>query len=150
MEHGLKDIAFCAQKHIAPWVVLLQLPGPWFIIKMLSYQYRKSHCGDKTILWPSYLHNGISYTGKTTSLYWIGALLVGSKPPRGARICEIGLYNWFLTSIGIPTVEIRRSSDHLISTVTIPILIRWHSYFDSELWGILTAVRGGGGGYLMQ
>ena len=25
------------------------------------------------ILRPSYLHNGISYTGKTTSLYWIRA-----------------------------------------------------------------------------
>ena len=40
---------------------------------MTSYQYRKSHCGDKTILRPSYLHNGISYTGKMTSLYWIRA-----------------------------------------------------------------------------
>ena len=29
---------------------------------MSSYQYRKSHCGDKTILWLSYLHNGISST----------------------------------------------------------------------------------------
>ena len=48
--------------------------GPRFNIKMPSYQYRKSHCGDKTILRPSYLHSGISYTGKTTSLYWIGAL----------------------------------------------------------------------------
>ena len=47
--------------------------GPWFNIKMTSYQYRKSHCGDKTILRPSYLHNGISYTGKITSLYWIRA-----------------------------------------------------------------------------
>ena len=50
-------------------------PEPWFNVKMTSYQYRKSHCGDKTILRPSYLHNGISYTGKTTSLYWIGALV---------------------------------------------------------------------------
>ena len=41
---------------------------------MTSYQYRKSHCGDKTILRPSYLHNGIFYTGKTTSLYWIRPL----------------------------------------------------------------------------
>ena len=49
------------------------IPGPRFNIKMSSYQYRKSHCGDKTILRPSYLHNGISYTGKTLSLYWIGA-----------------------------------------------------------------------------
>ena len=53
---------------------LLSYPGPWFNIKMSSYQYRKSYCGDKTILRPSYLHNGISYTGKTISLYWIGAL----------------------------------------------------------------------------
>ena len=48
--------------------------GPWFNKKMSSYQYRKSHCGDETILRPSYLHNGISYTGKTISLYWIRAL----------------------------------------------------------------------------
>ena len=24
--------------------------GPWFNIKMSSYQYRKSHCGDKTVV----------------------------------------------------------------------------------------------------
>ena len=48
-------------------------PEPWFNIKMSSYQYSKSHCGEKTILWPTYLHNGISYTGKMTSLYWIRA-----------------------------------------------------------------------------
>ena len=48
-------------------------PGPWFNIKMTSYQYRKSHCGDKTIWRPSYLHNGISHTGKMPSLYWIRA-----------------------------------------------------------------------------
>ena len=45
-------------------------PRGWFNIKMTSCQYRKSHCGDKTILRPSYLHNGI---GKMTSLYWIRA-----------------------------------------------------------------------------
>ena len=49
-------------------------PGPWFNIKMSSYQYRKSHCGDKTVVRSSYLHSGISYTGKMSSLYWIGAL----------------------------------------------------------------------------
>ena len=43
---------------------------------MLSYQHRKSHCGDKTILRPSYLHNGISYTRKMSYLYWIGALVI--------------------------------------------------------------------------
>ena len=49
-------------------------PEPGFNIKISSYQYRKSHCGDKTVVRSSYLHNGISCTGKTTSLYWIGAL----------------------------------------------------------------------------
>ena len=38
--------------------------GPRFNIKM-SYQYRKYHCGDKTVVRLSYLHNGISFTGKT-------------------------------------------------------------------------------------
>ena len=50
--------------------ILCSPPGPRFNIKMTSYQYRKSHCGDKTILRLSYIHNGISYTGKMTSLYW--------------------------------------------------------------------------------
>ena len=49
--------------------------GPRYNIKMLSYQYRKSHCGDKTVVRSSYLHNGISYTGKSRSLYWIRALI---------------------------------------------------------------------------
>ena len=44
---------------------------PWFNTKMTSCQYKKSHFGDKAILRPSYLQNGISYTGKMTSLYWI-------------------------------------------------------------------------------
>ena len=51
-------------------------PGPLFNIKTSSYQYRKSHCGDKTVVRSSYLHNGISYTGKMSSLYWIRALTV--------------------------------------------------------------------------
>ena len=47
-----------------PW------PGPWFNITMSSNQYRKSHCGYKTVIRSSYLHNGISYTGMIKSLYW--------------------------------------------------------------------------------
>ena len=50
-------------------------PGPQFNIKMSSCQYRKSHCGDKTVIRSFYLHNGISFTFKTTSLYWIRALI---------------------------------------------------------------------------
>ena len=48
--------------------------GGRFNIKMSYYQYRKSHCGDKMVVRSSCLHNGISYTGKMTSLYWIRAL----------------------------------------------------------------------------
>ena len=48
--------------------------GPRFNIKMSSYQYRKSDCGDKTVVRSSYLHNGISYTGKMASLYWFSPL----------------------------------------------------------------------------
>ena len=54
-------------------------PGHWFNKKMTSYQYRKSRCGDKTILRPPYLHNGIYYTGKMPSLYWISPLGVERK-----------------------------------------------------------------------
>ena len=50
--------------------------GSWFNIKMSSYQYRKPHGGDKTVVRSSYLHNGISYTGKMLSLYWIRVLML--------------------------------------------------------------------------
>ena len=65
-------------EHQSPIDGGLQGPWPQFNIKMLSYRYRKSHCGDKMILRPSYLHNGISYTGNITSLYWIEALICKS------------------------------------------------------------------------
>ena len=51
-------------------------PEPWFNLKMSSYQYRKSHRGEKTVVRSSYLHNWIFYTGKTTSWYWIIPLIV--------------------------------------------------------------------------
>ena len=46
-------------------------PGGWFNIEMPScqYMYRKSHCGDKTILRLSYLHNGIFYIRVRQHLY---------------------------------------------------------------------------------
>ena len=54
----------------------MRICGPPFNIKMSSYQYRKSHCGDKTVVRSSYLHNGISYTGNMISLYWTRALIL--------------------------------------------------------------------------
>ena len=73
------NITECCEVLKSSWIYAKK-PGGWFNIKISSYQYRKSHYGDKTILRPSYLHNGISYTGKTTSLYWIKAQAIhGNK-----------------------------------------------------------------------
>ena len=44
---------------------------PWLSIKMLSYQYRKSHCGDKVSVRSSDLHTGNSCAGKMTYFHWI-------------------------------------------------------------------------------
>ena len=66
-----------AQRHCSHNItnkMIMIASGTRFNIKMTSYQYGKSQCGDKTILRPSYLYNGISYIGKTTPLYWIRAL----------------------------------------------------------------------------
>ena len=51
----------------------------WFNIKMLSYQYWKSHCGHKTVIRLSYIYKENSYTGKTTSLYWISPQIFVGK-----------------------------------------------------------------------
>ena len=64
---------------------------------MSSYQYGKSHCGDRTILRPSYLHNGISYTGKMSSLYWIGALGPGGICLQIQSSIMIGFFNTLVT-----------------------------------------------------
>ena len=75
-ERNMKFVAAMETYWVCINKVVLRYPGPWFNIKMSSYQYRKSHCGDKTVVRSSYLHNGISYTGKMSSLYWIGAQVV--------------------------------------------------------------------------
>ena len=76
--------------------------GPWFNIKMSSYQYGKSHCGDKTVVRSSYLHNGISYAGKMSSLYWIRALVSSFYGRPYGLLCFIR-YN-----IGQPCQYLRR------------------------------------------
>ena len=75
------------------WWNLMIYPGPLFNIKMSSYQYRKSHCGDKTVVRSSYLHKGISYTGKMASLYWDGPQdpiyeRCNSSSPSAAYMCQ--------------------------------------------------------------
>ena len=67
------DITFLFSNYCG-WA-LPQTWGSWFNINMSSYQFRKSHCRDKTISQSPYRRNGISNTGKMASLYWMGALV---------------------------------------------------------------------------
>ena len=74
-------------------------PGPWFNVKMLSYQYRKSHRGDKTVVRSSYLHNGISYAGKMLFLYWITPWwpctpICGASNYKVRYLCSYGTGAW--------------------------------------------------------
>ena len=81
-------ISWCLWKTITR----LSVSNVWLLMTSYhqSYQYRKSHCGDKTVVRSSYLHNGISYTGKMTSLYWIKAQV--SSAPRNCSDCSISAF----------------------------------------------------------
>ena len=67
--------------------------GPWFNIKMSFLPVWQSHCGDKTIVRSSYLHNGISYTGKMNLFIESGPW--GIFPERFTRRNSNSMQNWF-------------------------------------------------------
>ena len=98
---------------------------PWFNIKMSSYQYRKSHCGDETILRPSYLHNGISYTGKMTSLYWIRALDV--MTPSCVSVMEVVTPEW--RSLVMAIRYICWMSGILLNVAAAYVFRQWRTIF---------------------
>ena len=71
--------------------------GSWFNINMLSCQYRKSHCGDKTILRPS----SISTMGFRILVWVWWHLYIESGP----RLCE-----WQLSRIGLAWImQVRKA-----------------------------------------
>ena len=93
---------------------------------MTSYRYRKSHCGDKTVVRSSYLHNGISYTGKMTSLYWIRAQgrrisassqYPGQKKivyqPQGGQGSGLEIFKYFMCSTSTILFFSMQSMHHL-------------------------------------
>ena len=82
------DPLVCTHKN--PYNLWAQ-PVPWFNIKKSPYQYRKSHWGNKTVVRSSYLHSGISYTGKMASLYWFGPLIQNLKPGQNCKHCHFVL-----------------------------------------------------------
>ena len=69
----------------------------------------------------SFGHN--EYTGEKR-MFSLNENNFNNQGPDSIQSCR-------LISIGNPTVEIRRSSDRLISTVGFPILVRWHLYIES-------------------
>ena len=70
--------------------VIRRRPGPWFNIKMSSYhyQYRKSHCGDKTVARSFYPHNMISYTSPWRDLHWS---MTWTRPNVSASVTNLNL-----------------------------------------------------------
>ena len=87
--------------------------GPRFNIKISSYQYRKSHCGDKTVIRSSYLHNGISYTGEMSSLYYATALTLSDF---GVQI----FYFFFLVCLSV---------DGVVSGASFQFVLKFHFKF---------------------
>ena len=72
--HEATDRWECGERRAVRSMQQHQASGAWFNINMSSYRYMKSHCWDKTVVRSSYLHNGVSFTGKMSSSYWIRAL----------------------------------------------------------------------------
>ena len=122
-------------------------PGPWFNIKMTSYRYRKSHCGDKTVVRSSYLHNGISYTGKMTSLYWIrvqNTCLVYILWACSWLVCVI-IVNIFFVIYVLYVVQLTHSSlgdwkDTLVNHLCVIITINLSHYCHIFLWWCVSEV----------
>ena len=90
LQVNFRDVAF-------PW--RNSTPGDWFNINMPFYHYRKSHCVYRTFLWLSYLHSGISYTGKTTSLYSLRAWSFGLFLLRSDANLTKATHRWCRTVI---------------------------------------------------
>ena len=86
--------------------------------------------------WTDILYYGINtfYTAIqlfiNKALHFRGCQLL-HKYPTGAD----SIKRCYLTSKGNPIVDIRRSYDHLISTMGFPLLVRWHLYIESGPWG---------------
>ena len=59
----------------------------WLNTKMLSHQYRNSHCEDKKVSQLSYLYNGNSYTLKE------GFFLLKQGPDCYRRVMDFSLQN---------------------------------------------------------
>ena len=62
-------------------------------------RYEDFHYKDETVVRPSYLYNGNSYTGKTTPLYWDGPRM--ALGPRRTNKMDMCVWNVFMIMIQI-------------------------------------------------
>ena len=97
---------------------------------MPSYQYRKTH---KTVVRSSYLHNGISYTGKMGSLYSISplvqwnrlfALIVVCYVGTTRALCRSSKCGWSLSLTALNYKSLPSTCRIGVATMTIQIWIK--------------------------
>ena len=122
----VNKLSFKSSFHFA-----LIAPGPWYNIKMPSYQYRKSHWGDKTVIISSYLQNGISDNGKIVFLYWIGAQFTIHYVMRLWRVRCSYLYSILLACMLIPGYIFLNVRWYDINTITL--CLSWPSSMSGEI-----------------
>ena len=89
--------------------------GVKFNLKVLFYQYKKSHYGNKTIYRPSYLRNVIPYTGKTVSWYWIGGLIAMYFQQKHA----LNIILWCSERVLMTDMRTDRRTEHLIISLSL-------------------------------
>ena len=108
--------------------ILIWDPWPRFNIKMLSYQYRKFHCGDKMVVRSSYLHNGISYVLSffVTPRHWT-KLSSQDKNKYFRNEAYNTLMEWRMTETRDRTTQ---TADHAISVGWLCVQEMWWSTRD--------------------
>ena len=108
--------------------------GPWFNIKMSSYQYRKSCCGYKTVVRSSYLHNGFPIL-----IRW--HLYI--EPPCGLSVSIGSVLSWpqhcmwYLTSFLVVPVWPLSQCSYIIPDIPMSI---FHNTSASNTWSIFDVV----------
>ena len=122
------------------WQPTARPPGPW-----RQYPSSLEGWGVKKCTNLSLLHKGKKHVGSyhiiiVNIFNYMNNNVTKNLKARGLNIALVNKNNlqgvdsiqrWLLTSIGNPTVEIRRSCDRLISTMWFPILVRRHLYIES-------------------
>ena len=116
--------------------------GAWFNIKMLSYQCRKSHSRDKTVVRSSYLHDEIFFTGKMESWYWSKSLHSGKLENNSLRPSDtIWRHRSGSTLAQVMAYFLMAPSHYLNQCWLIISKVLWHSSEDHFLRDTLATIH---------